>query len=55
MTYGDLTFHQYCDKIDSVTASQANSSCDWWSHQLGAFCYRCFETTQLRSFRLARV
>ena len=25
MTYGDLTFHQYCDKIDSVTASQINS------------------------------
>lgn len=25
MTYGDLTFHQYCEKIDSVTASQINS------------------------------
>ena len=25
MTYGDLTFHQYCDKIDSVTSSQINS------------------------------
>lgn len=25
MTYGDLTFHQYCDKIDNVTSSQINS------------------------------
>merc|ERR1719446_1631840 len=25
MTYGDLTFHQYCEKIDNVTASQINS------------------------------
>ncbi len=25
MTYGDLTFHQYCDKIDAVTSSQINS------------------------------
>lgn len=24
MTYGDLTFHQYCDKIDSVTSSDIN-------------------------------
>ena len=24
MTYGDLTFHQYCEKIDNVTASQIN-------------------------------
>jgi len=24
MTYGDLTFHQYCDKIDQVTSSQIN-------------------------------
>lgn len=24
MTYGDLTFHQYCDQIDSVTSSQIN-------------------------------
>ena len=25
MTMGDLTFHQYCDKIDNVTSSQINS------------------------------
>ena len=25
MTFGDLTFHQYCDKIDNVTSSQINS------------------------------
>ena len=25
MTYGDLTFHQYCDKIDNVTSQQINS------------------------------
>ena len=25
MTYGDLTFHQYCNKIDNVTSSQINS------------------------------
>jgi predicted Zn-dependent peptidase len=25
MTYGDLTFHQYCDKIDNVTSEQINS------------------------------
>jgi processing peptidase subunit beta len=25
MTYGDLTFHQYCEKIDAVTSSQINS------------------------------
>ena len=24
MTYGDLTFHQYCDKIDAVTSDQIN-------------------------------
>ena len=24
MTYGDLTFHQYCDKIDSVTSESIN-------------------------------
>jgi processing peptidase subunit alpha len=24
MTYGDLTFHQYCEKIDSVSAAQIN-------------------------------
>ena len=26
MTYGDLTFHQYCDRIDAVTSSQVNSA-----------------------------
>merc|ERR1712166_1248420 len=25
MTFGDLTFHQYCDKIDGVTSSDINS------------------------------
>jgi processing peptidase subunit alpha len=25
MTFGDLTFHQYCDKIDAVTSSDINS------------------------------
>jgi processing peptidase subunit alpha len=25
MTFGDLTFHQYCEQIDSVTSSQINS------------------------------
>ena len=25
MTYGDLTFHQYCDQIDSVTSAQINA------------------------------
>ena len=25
MTYGDLTFHQYCEKIDAVTSSQVNA------------------------------
>ena len=25
MTYGDLTFHQYCENIDNVTSSQINS------------------------------
>merc|ERR1712153_191617 len=25
MTFGDLTFHQYCDKIDAVASSQINS------------------------------
>ena len=25
MTYGDLTFHQYCEKIDAVTSSDINS------------------------------
>jgi predicted Zn-dependent peptidase len=24
MTFGDLTFHQYCDKIDAVTSEQIN-------------------------------
>ena len=24
LTYGDLTFHQYCDKIDAVTSDQIN-------------------------------
>jgi len=24
MTYGDLNFHQYCDKIDAVTSDQIN-------------------------------
>lgn len=24
MTYGDLTFHQYCEKIDAVTGPQIN-------------------------------
>lgn len=24
MTYGDLTFHKYCEKIDNVTSSQIN-------------------------------
>ena len=24
MTFGDLTIHQYCDKIDSVTSDQIN-------------------------------
>ena len=24
MTYGDLTFHQYCDKIDAVTSDTIN-------------------------------
>ena len=24
MTYGNLTFHKYCDKIDSVTSQQIN-------------------------------
>lgn len=25
MTYGDLTFHQYCEKIDLVTSAQINA------------------------------
>ena len=25
MTYGDLTFHQYCSKIDAVTSADINS------------------------------
>ena len=25
MTFGDLTFHQYCDKIDAVTSNQINA------------------------------
>jgi len=25
MTYGDLTFHQYCSKIDAVTSHDINS------------------------------
>ena len=24
MTFGDLNFHQYCDKIDAVTSAQIN-------------------------------
>merc|ERR1711937_365340 len=24
MTFGDLTFHQYCDKIDNVTSDDVN-------------------------------
>lgn len=24
MTFGDLTFHQYCDKIDAVSSSDIN-------------------------------
>ena len=28
LTYGDLTFHQYCDKIDAVTSSQINAAAD---------------------------
>ena len=24
MTFGDLTFHQYCEKIDQVTSEQIN-------------------------------
>lgn len=24
MTYGDLTFHQYCDHIDAVSSSDIN-------------------------------
>ena len=28
MTYGDLTFHQYCDKIDAVTSSQINRAAE---------------------------
>ena len=24
MTYGDLTFHQYCSKIDAVTSADIN-------------------------------
>lgn len=27
-TYGDLTFHQYCDKIDQVTSSQINKAAE---------------------------
>jgi len=26
MTYGDLTFHQYCEKIDAVSSEQINSA-----------------------------
>lgn len=26
MTYGDLTFHQYLDKIDNVTSAQINKA-----------------------------
>lgn len=26
MTFGDLTFHQYCDKIDAVTSEQINKA-----------------------------
>ena len=25
MTFGDLTFHQYCEKIDAVTSSDVNA------------------------------
>jgi len=25
MTFGDLTFHQYCDKIDAVTSADINA------------------------------
>ena len=25
LTYGDLTFHQYCDKIDAVTSEKVNN------------------------------
>lgn len=28
MTYGDLTFHQYCDRIDAVTSSQVNKAAE---------------------------
>jgi predicted Zn-dependent peptidase len=28
MTYGDLNFHQYCDKIDAVTSSQINRAAE---------------------------
>lgn len=26
MTFGDLTFHQYCEKIDAVTSNQINAA-----------------------------
>ena len=25
MTFGDLTFHKYCEQVDAVTADQINS------------------------------
>lgn len=28
LTYGDLTFHQYCDKIDAVTSQQINKAAE---------------------------
>merc|ERR1712146_513067 len=28
LAFGDLTFHQYCEKIDAVTASEINSVAD---------------------------
>lgn len=28
-TFGDLTFHQYCDQIDSVTSQQINEAATW--------------------------
>lgn len=28
MTFGDLTFHKYCDKIDAVTSEQINRAAE---------------------------
>ncbi len=25
MTFGDLTFHKYCDQVDAVTSEQINA------------------------------